>query len=112
MILHAEDLEDHKCDDHNRFQGCGHEDHHDDHHDHHEGHTHMHGIVDPSIFTTERGIWAVKWSFVGLFITAFIQVIIVYSSGSIALLADTIHKSGHAITVFPLRFASKLAWCP
>jgi hypothetical protein len=40
------------------------------------------------------------------------QVIIVYYSGSIALLADTIHKSGDAITVFPLRFASKLAWCP
>jgi len=26
------------------------------------GHHHTHGVVDPIIATTERGIWAVKWS--------------------------------------------------
>ena len=29
-------------------------------------HGHTHGAVDPSIITTKRGIWAIKWSFVGL----------------------------------------------
>jgi cation diffusion facilitator family transporter len=55
----------------------------------------------------------VKWSFVGMFITAFIQVIIVYYSGSIALLADTIHNFGDALTAIPLLFAFMLArWKP
>jgi hypothetical protein len=34
--------------------------HHDDHTDRREHHGHTHGAVDPSILTTERGIWAVK----------------------------------------------------
>jgi cation diffusion facilitator family transporter len=84
-----------------------------DEHDHHFGHVHTHGIVDPSILTTERGIRAVKWSFVGLFITAVFQIIIVYYSGSIALLADTIHNFGDALTAIPLLFAFMLArWRP
>ncbi len=96
----------------------GHDHDLDDHgHDHHAeetgGHGHTHGIVDPSILTTQRGIWAVKWSFVGLFITAFFQVIIVYYTGSIALLADTIHNFGDALTAIPLLFAFLLArWQP
>ena len=77
------------------------------------GHSHSHGVVDPSILTTERGIWAVKWSFAGLFITAFIQVSIVYYSGSVALLADTIHNFGDALTAIPLLFAFSIArWKP
>jgi cation diffusion facilitator family transporter len=85
----------------------------EDPHDQYHGHTHTHGFVDPSIFTTERGIWAVKWSFVGLFITAIFQIIIVYYSGSIALLADTIHNFGDALTAIPLLFAFMLArWKP
>jgi len=93
-------------------------DHHNDHgYDHNlsesHGHSHTHSIVDPSILTTERGIWAVKWSFVGLFITAFFQIIIVYYSGSIALLADTIHNFGDALTSIPLLIAFTLArWKP
>ncbi len=31
-------------------------------------HGHTHGAIDPSILTTEKGIWALKWSFIGLFI--------------------------------------------
>jgi hypothetical protein len=54
-------------------------------HDHHGGHGHTHGAVDPSIATSERGIWAVKWSFVALFVTAFVQLGVVMLSGSVAL---------------------------
>ena len=45
---------------------------HDNVDDH--GHEHVHGTVDPSILTTQRGIWAVKWSFIWLFITASLQL--------------------------------------
>ena len=24
---------------------------------------HVHGVVDPAIISTEKGIWAIKWSF-------------------------------------------------
>ncbi|ACL17614.1 cation diffusion facilitator family transporter [Methanosphaerula palustris] len=88
-------------------------DHDPEHGAGHHGHTHTHGIVDPSILTTERGIWAVKWSFVILFLTAFIQVVIVYYSGSIALFADMIHNLGDALTAIPLLFAFMMArWSP
>ncbi|RJQ21565.1 MAG: cation transporter, partial [Nitrospiraceae bacterium] len=79
-------------------------------HDHeHDAHGHVHGVVDPSIFTTQRGIWAVKWSFVGLSVTALFQVVIFMLSGSVALLADTIHNIGDAATAIPLWFAFTLA---
>ena len=44
-------------------------------HDHGHGgkHGHTHGVVDPTIATTERGIWASKWFFVILAITAALQ---------------------------------------
>jgi len=115
MILHTDDHEPHEDNDHDHghFHGHDHGDDRDDHHKTHHGHAHTHGIVDPSILTTERGIWAVKWSFVGLFITAIFQIIIVYYSGSIALLADTIHNFGDALTAIPLLFAFMLArWKP
>lgn len=69
-----------------------------DRHNHFHGHTH--GTIDPSILTTSRGIWAVKWSFFGLMITTVFQGLIVYISGSVALLADTIHNFGDA---YPIR---------
>lgn len=79
-------------------------------HDHsHDAHGHIHGIVDPSVFTTLRGIWAVKWSFIGLFITALFQGFIVMISGSVALFADTIHNVGDAATAIPLWIAFTLA---
>lgn len=88
--------------------------HHHDHHDHHaEGHGHVHGIVDPAIFTSERGIWALQWSFLGLLVTAVLQLGIVALSGSVALLADTIHNFGDAVTAIPLWIAFKLVkWPP
>jgi cation diffusion facilitator family transporter len=75
----------------------------------HEEHSHTHGAVDPSIATSERGMWAVKWSFVGLFVTAALQVIVVALSGSVALLSDTIHNFGDAVTAVPLWIAFALA---
>ena len=91
---------------------------HGDSHDHghphahnHSGnaHGHTHGAVDPTLLTTARGIRAIKWSFVGLFITALFQVVVVWLSGSVALLADTIHNFGDAATAVPLWFAFTLA---
>jgi cation diffusion facilitator family transporter len=62
-------------------------------------------MVDPSISSSDEGIWAVKWSFVALFITASIQLVVVSFSGSVALLADTIHNFGDAATAVPLGIA-------
>lgn len=73
------------------------------------GHGHTHGVVDPSIASTERGVWAVKWSFVILAITAAIQFAVVLVSGSVALLADMIHNVGDATTAIPLWIAFVLA---
>src|SRR6266702_5412775 len=79
-------------------------------HDHGDGgHGHTHGVIDPTIATTTRGIWAIKWSFVVLAITAALQLVVVFLSGSVALLADTIHNVGDAVTAIPLWVAFVLA---
>jgi len=54
-------------------------------------------------------MWAVKWSFIGLFITALVQVVVVLLSGSVALLSDTIHNFGDAATAVPLGIAFALS---
>lgn len=74
----------------------------------HNDHDHSHGVIDPSLFTSKRGIWAVKWSFFGLLATALIQVVIVALTGSVALLADTIHNFGDAFTAIPLWVAFRV----
>src|SRR3989304_162532 len=79
--------------------------HHHDHQRHGHGHSHTHGMIDPTILSTQRGIWAIKWSFVGLLATALFQVVVVLFSGSVALLADTIHNFGDAATAVPLWIA-------
>jgi cation diffusion facilitator family transporter len=111
------------------------EDHADDHHDHdhnhddHE-HNHEHGLkdwlrelfiphehghyataLDPAM-SNARGIWAVKVSLVALLVTAVFQLIIVAISGSVALLADTIHNFSDALTAIPLWIAFTLARRP
>ena len=76
--------------------------------DHHHGEGskgHTHGIVDPTLATTTTGIWAIKWSFVILAVTAALQLGVVFASGSVALLADTIHNIGDATTAIPLWIA-------
>ena len=84
---------------------------HDHPHTHGDGerHGHTHGVVDPTIATSDRGIWAIKWSFVILAITAALQFAVVVVSGSVALLADTIHNIGDAATAVPLWIAFSLA---
>ena len=80
---------------------------------HGHGHSHTHGVIDASISTSDRGIWAIKWSFIGLFITALFQIVVVYLSKSVVILADTIHNFGDAATAIPLWVAFALArWKP
>ncbi len=71
-------------------------------------HHHRHGVVDPKIAGTRRGKWAVKWSFAALMLTALLQVIVVALSGSVALLADTLHNIGDGFTALPLWLAFTL----
>lgn len=58
---------------------------------------------------TERGIQVLKISLAGLLITAVFQIVIVWISGSVALLADTIHNFSDAFTAVPLWLAFVLA---
>ena len=101
---------DHLSHDHS---GHGHDHSGHDHsgHDHKGGggHGHTHGVIDPSLTTTDRGIWAIKWSFIILAMTAAFQFAIVLLSGSVALLADMIHNVGDATTAIPLWIAFVLA---
>ncbi len=89
---------------------------HGGHAGHDEGdgksHGHTHGLVDPMVTTTARGMWAIKWSFVALFITASVQLVVVILSNSVALLADMIHNFGDAATAIPLGIAFRLARRP
>lgn len=100
---------------------------HDDHDHGDHGHTHDHehatGFMaavrelirphshdsadsfDSALEASEKGIRAVKISLVALMITAVAQVIIVLMTGSVALLADTIHNFSDALTSIPLWIA-------
>jgi cation diffusion facilitator family transporter len=68
----------------------------------------VHEKVDDAMETSERGIWALKISLLGLGATALFQAVIVFFSGSTALLADTIHNVGDAATAIPLWIAFAL----
>ncbi|MDE0802676.1 MAG: cation diffusion facilitator family transporter [Acidimicrobiales bacterium] len=96
----------------------------------HDGHVHHGGLrgalseifrphshdaadsIDTALEASERGIRAVKVSFVALMITASIQVAIVVVTGSVALLADTIHNFSDALTAIPLFLAFRLGRRP
>ena len=69
------------------------------------GHSHADVRVDNAMETSARGLWALKVSLVGLGITALFQLVIVLMSGSVALLADTIHNFSDALTAVPLGIA-------
>lgn len=69
---------------------------------------HSHGAAaatDSVLESSARGIRAVKISLVGLGVTAVLQLVIVTFSGSVALLADTIHNFSDALTAVPLWIA-------
>lgn len=70
---------------------------------------HSHGAVDAAMFASQRGIWATKVSLLALLATAAIQVVVFLATGSVALLADTVHNVGDAATAVPLWIAFVLA---
>jgi cation diffusion facilitator family transporter len=65
--------------------------------------------VDSALEGSSQGIRAVKISLVALGVTALLQVLIVAISGSVALLADTIHNFSDALTAVPLWIAFVLS---
>ena len=101
-----------------RDRGQDHRHPHDHHHDHEHDHEHgwwdrvRHALtphshdaadsLDPALESSTRGIRAVKLSLVGLGSTALLQLVVVAVSGSVALLADTIHNFSDALTALPL----------
>jgi cation diffusion facilitator family transporter len=74
------------------------------------GHGHSHGDVpvDAALEGSDRGIWALKVSLIGLGATAIFQLVIAVISGSVGLLADTIHNFSDALTAVPLWIAFAL----
>ena len=85
------------------------------HHHHHDGssHNHTHGAIAPEIATSARGLWAVKWAFLGLTLTAVVQAGVFLLSDSVALLADLIHNVADASTAIPLGLAFLIGrWKP
>ena len=110
--------DDHRHDHEN--DGHGHDDHGDGDHSHGSGlfatlkhavvpHSHDHGEAIQSAEESSRdGIRAAWIGLAGMMATAVAQMVIVALSGSIALLADTIHNLGHAVTTIPLIVAFRI----
>jgi len=65
--------------------------------------------VDSALEASTDGIRAVKLSLVALGVTAVAQLIVVLITGSVALLADTIHNFSDALTAIPLWVAFVLS---
>ncbi len=61
--------------------------------------------VDEAMESSAEGIRAVKVSLLGLGATSLFQLAIVLISGSVALLADTVHNFSDALTAVPLWIA-------
>jgi cation diffusion facilitator family transporter len=61
--------------------------------------------IDTALESNARGIRALKISLVILLITTALQLAVVLFSGSVALLADTIHNFSDALTAVPLWIA-------
>jgi cation diffusion facilitator family transporter len=104
-------------------------DHHEHDQDHHD-HEHRSGLrsafteifrphshdaadsIDDALEASERGVHAVKVSFVALMLTALAQLAIVVLTSSVGLLADTIHNFSDALTAVPLFLAFRLSRRP
>jgi cation diffusion facilitator family transporter len=99
---------------------------HEHGHDHHRGtgvrgllssifHFHGHSgqrqalASDSAFAATNEGIRTVWIALALLGVTTALQIVIVYLSGSVALLADTIHNFGDALNSIPLLIAFYLA---
>jgi len=61
--------------------------------------------VDAELESSAEGIRALKISLVALLVTALAQAVVVAFTGSVALLADTIHNFSDALTAVPLWIA-------
>ncbi|MEO8363884.1 MAG: cation diffusion facilitator family transporter [Ilumatobacteraceae bacterium] len=105
---------------------------HDHDHDHHHEHLHSRGgrvfgwiknylaphshdaadTVDDALIASAEGMKALKISLLALALTAAAQVVVVVITGSVALLADTIHNFSDALTALPLGVAFILARRP
>src|SRR5579864_7096354 len=64
--------------------------------------------LDAALESHGRGIWAVKISLGVLGGAALFQLVIAVASGSVGLLADTIHNFSDALTAIPLWLAFAL----
>jgi cation diffusion facilitator family transporter len=115
--------------------GHGHDDRHGHDHDHSRGQAHdgdhgpehprgvrgfVHSFfvphshdaadsIDDALDASTAGIRVVKISLISLAITATLQIVVVIVSGSVALLADTIHNFSDALTAVPLWVAFVLS---
>jgi cation diffusion facilitator family transporter len=67
---------------------------------------------DDALEASDAGVRAVKLSLVSLAVTATLQLIVVAVSGSVALLADTVHNFADALTAVPLWVAFVLSHRP
>ena len=74
--------------------------------------SHGHDAIDSALEASARGIRAVKVSFVALLATSVFQLAVIVASGSVALLADTVHNFSDALTAVPLFLAFRLARRP
>jgi len=101
------------------------EQHH--HHEHEHNHDHprglkgfLHGLfvphshdaadsVDEAMESSVKGIRALKISLAVLAVTSLLQLVVFLFSGSVALLADTIHNFSDALTAVPLWVAFVLS---
>lgn len=81
-------------------------------HAHDHDHDHTHGGVDPALRDSRAGMRALLISLVILGITAAVQAVLVVITGSVALLADTVHNVGDAFTAIPLGAAFLLGRRP
>lgn len=70
---------------------------------------HAYPLADPVLATTTRGIRTVRASLAALAAVALVQAAIAAWTGSVALLADTIHNLGDAASAIPLWIAFRLA---
>lgn len=119
---------------HSADNGQEHDHPHDQHDEHDRAHTHGDGehehpggvrgfvasifrphshdaadSVDSALESSAQGIRAVKISLAGLGVTAVAQLVVVLITGSVALLADTIHNFSDALTAIPLWVAFVLS---
>src|SRR5262245_3431732 len=77
------------------------------------GHSHDPGqVADPQLEASADGQRALVVSVLGLGATALLQALVVWLSGSFALLGDTLHNFADALTAVPLAVAFRLGRRP